>query len=655
MHDFASIMLLAVYGAWCPKSTTITSKALRMGIAVLVVLLAVTLHLLHRVDAKLTLRIRLASGVIQRFEVDDEDGITVADLRSKLRSSGVLTETDVSFTVNDKTYTCNDGGVGEDMTMKQLGVSNGDILNVIGPAADDTTTSGTSATSSASGSSGVKSASKFMQRKKKPTSIADLEKWRKELIKITRQKSTGGRSVSMTPSAGRILKRLASGHGHALLVGKVVSKGGKKSSSSGSGRKSVSIAAMAKAEQASKESVEVYAVCEVGNGEDLSTLPGVGEVCALASSLGLDVVGCCIGGIKPPTVASNTDGKESKGKESDPGKDAPVLSAWTADHVHATLQLRSSVSSTLNTAPNSTFVVVTVNEATTTPATDDATSTTDKKKKKSKKKSMTADGIALEAFQLSDQAHILYTKGILTPLKLPSPAESATGTGPNNKGGKGRDKSSFGAFKDKTAAQHEQGKVFLSGEILLQSTESRVVDPLLLAVPLPILPLIGVAAAAGTVAAKERGKGKKGGKGDKDSPPAPLSPLVDFEHSFPSAVEMNENSQTGTLAGKHFSQTLEGVNKPGTKRRFRDPHLLLHAARLLDKSTFAALCAALMSVGEIYSDKLPGMVQMALDMVRTTISGANGGKNSPGGKSSKGGNSKAQRSGAFVGEEDDDE
>ena len=57
---------------------------------------------------------------------------------------------------------------------------------------------------------------------KKSMSNVDIEERRKSLVKIARQKSTGKRYVAVTPSAGRILKRLATSKygGVALLVGR---------------------------------------------------------------------------------------------------------------------------------------------------------------------------------------------------------------------------------------------------------------------------------------------------------------------------------------------------------------------------------------------------------------------------------------------------
>ena len=94
----------------------------------------------RHLDAKLTLRVRLASGAIQRIEVEDENEVTVAGLRQRLKNAGALTDTDVSFVLKDKTYSGGPGtGKGEDVTMQALGIVNGEMLNIVGAPIATTT------------------------------------------------------------------------------------------------------------------------------------------------------------------------------------------------------------------------------------------------------------------------------------------------------------------------------------------------------------------------------------------------------------------------------------------------------------------------------------------------------------------------------------
>ena len=98
----------------------------------------------RQLDAKLTLRVRLASGAIQRIEVEDENEVTVAGLRQRLKSAGALSDTDVSFVLKDKTYSGTTVGTaptpGEDVTMQALGIVNGELLNIVGAPIATTTT-----------------------------------------------------------------------------------------------------------------------------------------------------------------------------------------------------------------------------------------------------------------------------------------------------------------------------------------------------------------------------------------------------------------------------------------------------------------------------------------------------------------------------------
>ena len=153
----------------------------------------------------------------------------------------------------------------------------------------------------------------------------------------------------MTASAGRILKRLATKGGHALLLGKIVKKevakigSGGGASAGGGGKKAISIASMMKSEQATKESVEIYAVCEIDSdsnsssgssnsdsssggsgGSDNNQASSIDKVCELAQSLGLSVVGCGLGTppvlLSSPTSTTDVAGGKGRGKDQGRGK-----------------------------------------------------------------------------------------------------------------------------------------------------------------------------------------------------------------------------------------------------------------------------------------------------------------------------------------------
>lgn len=287
--------------------------------------IAVVLISLQLIQSAVVLRIRLPNGSMQRFEIDDESE-TISGLREKLRGLGMISSEDVSFTLKDRTYSAigtssvSEGSesAGELETIGTLSIKSGDILSIIRPAAAKEAKENSSkepSLTSEMDANGipipVKVPKKVVQ-KKKPTSIADLEKTRKELLKVTRQKTSGGRSVSMTSNAGRILNRIAETGGYALLMGKTI----KSTPVKGAAKKGTSIAAIAKLENAVKEKVEVHAVCEIYQytehssehspehssesslnvlPDNLSDLPSVAAFLQIAESLGLSIVGCCVG------------------------------------------------------------------------------------------------------------------------------------------------------------------------------------------------------------------------------------------------------------------------------------------------------------------------------------------------------------------------
>ena len=264
---------------------------------------------LHVAQSAVVLRIRLPNGSMQRFEVDDEKE-TISGLREKLQSQGLLAAEDTSFMLKETSYSALSTVPTdvEEITIKNLGLRSGDILSIVRPVpAKEALDSSDAATSSAPRVQ-IKKVTK-----KKPTSIADLEKKRKELLKITRQKTSGGRSISMTSSAGRILNKIAGTGGYALLMGKIIKTTPEKKAP----KKGNSIAAIAKLENAVKEKVEVHAVCEIFQysaaessatnvpPENLSDLSTVEIYSQIAKSMGLQIVGCCVGLPPPASTGKN--------------------------------------------------------------------------------------------------------------------------------------------------------------------------------------------------------------------------------------------------------------------------------------------------------------------------------------------------------------
>ena len=272
-----------------------------------------------------------------------------------------------------------------------------------------------------------------------------------------------------------------------------------------------------------------------------------------------------------------------------------------------------------------------------------------------KAKPLVADGISLEAFKLSDQANVLFEKGIL-PLVKQRPVRPTTSS------------SSFSSFSSKTNAMksiamksvHKGGgggkgkekemggeetidKIDLEGEVLIQSTEVTSVDPYLFAVPLPIQSLKAKSAKKAAVDAKRKTL-KPTAKFSANSESGSASASAEdegFEHSFPSECEMESNENTAKVAKLHFNQILLGLSLPGTKIRMRDPHLLFYISKMLDSNTRGALCRSLTDG----TDRFPGLVKVALDMVKMSLDTSR----------SDSSNSVGRRSGRFIPDDDDDD
>ena len=259
---------------------------------------------------------------------------------------------------------------------------------------------------------------------------------------------------------------------------------------------------------------------------------------------------------------------------------------------------------------------------------EDIPADTPKKKILKRLKPLVADGISLEAFQLSDQANILCEKEILPVVRIRSTRVSSFSSfsAKTNamKSLAMKAMANSGSAKEKGVEKEEaiEDKIELDGEILIQTSEAKSVDPFLLAVPLPIRPL---------------------------KPPSPASkarkPEIEdtvdsgFEHSFPSDCEMSSNENTAKVAKLHFSRLLSSLSQPGTKDRMRDPHLLYYMSKILDVPTRDALCRSLIDG----TDRFPGLVKVALDMIKMSIDNSRSDSNSVG-----------KRSGRFVSDDDED-
>ena len=558
-----------------------------------------------------TLRIRLPSGATQRLVVDEQEE-TVESLRIKIVGQGWVPHNS-NMTVKGLLYATEDGQKNQ-TRLSDIGLSQGEIVTVISPASSDA-----SPTFAKSKAAGAKQAEKYGDAAatpaatstggvKRAASLAELQRLRKEMIKVTRQKSTGKRAVAVSSSAARILNRLSKG-GVALLLGRNMTEPAAAGAASSGSKTRVMSSGSNDKNAARRECIEVHAACEIFAGtslpDDLIASAAVDAISLsvlkdIATNLGLKIVGCAIG------VPGKTD------------KDPPCL--WSPQHVAAALQLK-----TLASGP---FVVLSAgsDKGSTTkakaastggklkPAASKGGKATPKKKTLIQRKGGGVDaavraatkGLALEAFELSDQALLMQQRQIL-PNKLLPLAGSKKSKGGASKGKKtgSPSSSSSSSSSDKVVE-----KIALSSPVLVSNGEEALeIDPYLLAVPMPIVAL-GMGSAA-----PRKPKGIVTAKTASSPPWRPPALGIDFEHSFPSVFELRNPTEL-KRAGKHVLQVLGGATRPAMVARMRDVQLLLHFSKLLDPDTLRALCESLAKPCE----RLPPAVLMAMEMAKLSMS-----------------------------------
>ena len=575
----------------------------------------------------LTIRVRLPSGQLQRVSIEDEEKETIGSLRACMQSQGVELPANSTLSIKDERYDCLDAAGKNNTSLGSLGLSPGEIVHVLDTAPKRAAQRAPAPT-------------RVAPKKKTASSIAEIQRLKKLLVKLARQKPTGRRVVAVAPSVGRILQRVAAG-GVALLLGRSMSEGGGAGSSSSSGmsksgtRLRAAVTAAGDSASQQRECIEIHAACEIFQGSlpddiSMSSMVSLPLVTEIAAGLGLSVVGCSIGvaakdGQNSGAKRATKGAVKVSGATRTPGEEEPRL--WTSGHVFAALQLRplaqggrfvvlSAAHAAVEAAPLSAAAAASKAAPRKLGAAADAT-----KPKKRRAASVDAatravtPGLSLEAFELSDQCLSLAESGTL-------PRSRAQCTLPQKPPPK--DKMRGRIIGPSSTIRPLADPLPLNGPVVAQSEETTLVDPYILAVPLPI-----VAIGTGSVAPR-RLKGASATSLPAQAPwrPPPLG--VDFEHSFPSLGEMGQAS-VALKARAHVSQMLsallaggggdERFTREGMTRRLRDVHLLLYlAAGLVERETMAALCAAL-GRGE----PLPPAVLMALDLTSQSLKSQGGG------------------------------
>ena len=135
----------------------------------------------------------------------------------------------------------------------------------------------------------------------------------------------------------------------------------------------------------------------------------------------------------------------------------------------------------------------------------------------------------------------------------------------------------------------------LEGPVLTgNSNEATAIDPLLLAVPLPIIQIGAISNSNSN------------------------TNVNDFEHSFPSFHEIDNDQKLKKSASIHLYRTLGysffhyhltlfiiiigNLNNNDTKNRLRDPHMLMYLGKIIDENSLLALCKS------IVDPKSPGNI-----------------------------------------------
>lgn len=212
--------------------------------------------------------------------------------------------------------------------------------------------------------------------------------------------------------------------------------------------------------------------------------------------------------------------------------------------------------------------------------------------------------VVCEAFTLSNVTHALVDRQVLL---LVPPSLSSSSPSKSN-----------GDLNPVRKAGLHNGKVKLTGPVLLKHEEVTELDPVLLAVPLQVKILDqGQDGRASTMGKKgKKSRGLKGVKG--------IDGGTSIENVFPTVRELLEEKAAGEVAkgflGRLFKHFKAGQAMPSdASRRLRDPHLLLHLASLFDKSVFEQLLDLVSESREGRCAVVPMELAMMVEAVRSSL------------------------------------
>lgn len=350
----------------------------------------IAISLLSIALSSFILRVRTMDGQIYRFDVDEEIK-TIKQCRNKLIEIGKISESSI-LKIKD-----NEFNESSEESLDSLSLTNGEIVTVVDMQPQKQTSNQSTSNKTTGEVTIDKSVSKkklpattstSVSMKKKVVSIASMTAQKQSLEKIIRQKSsTIAQSVIVMPSTERIFNRIATG-GVALLLGRTLQyKPTFKTKKS-----SVPSTTTASTSSTSDRSIErnltvIYAAYELicsadenNNSDAISSKitdydsvtfaaaierqkDRISEVRAIAASMGLQIVGCCIGhpSIESSGSSSDSSGKKRVKKSLKTGTnddDDTDGERWNADHIHSCVQLREQLGSHLSAIDQELFVTL---------------------------------------------------------------------------------------------------------------------------------------------------------------------------------------------------------------------------------------------------------------------------------------------------------
>lgn len=214
------------------------------------------------------------------------------------------------------------------------------------------------------------------------------------------------------------------------------------------------------------------------------------------------------------------------------------------------------------------------------------------------------NGLSIEAYRLSDQANRLIQQGGVTVIPGTLVADGSDTISKRKPSSLTRRATSSGSSSTESIAQRRQ--LHLHKQVLFKNRETTVVEPLLLALPLPILQKLPSSATPRSTTTATTA-----------SATAPSN--FNFLHLFPTESELRHSVTTATLSRKLILQLVLKMEKglsSELKDKLRDIHLLKYLNEYFDHSSVCSIAQCVVSDS---STKLPSSVLMAIQMTKPIL------------------------------------